>query len=221
MYLNAKLCSFPPQAIKTSEKQRERSSIDRSFVRSPLPAIIIRRHPRVEPLFRGERDRTEGGRKENGEKRRDADLEAFTTTRASPIVILSLSRSPRGRTSDFIGRSAEWHSRIHWPLVGEKSSIGWHPCVQTKTFSSKIIIWIKGDNTGEEYNILNFFWSDNNNKKILLCHDRGKLFCIQIFVNIVIFGIVLLIPFHMNSIFNTRHLPTPSRIQSDINIWKA
>lgn len=124
MYLNAKLCSFPPQAIKTSEKQRERSSIDRSFVRSPLPAIIIRRHPRVEPLFRGERDRTEGGRKENGEKRRDADLEAFTTTRASPIVILSLSRSPRGRTSDFIGRSRRM-TFADTLAVGRRKIVDW------------------------------------------------------------------------------------------------
>lgn len=85
-----KIVFFPSPGDKNFQearsKGRYRRSIDRSF---PLPAIIIRRHPRVEPLFRGERDRTEGGRKENGEKRRDADLEAFTTSRAFPIVILS------------------------------------------------------------------------------------------------------------------------------------
>lgn len=111
---------------------RDRRSIVRNLLLPSPPAIIIpRRHPRVEaeslslPLLsrreksnrrREERDRKRGGN-ENRKERRDADLEAFTTTRAFPIVILSpclcltlfLVTWPqwrsRGRTSDFIGRS--------------------------------------------------------------------------------------------------------------------
>lgn len=135
-----KIVFFPSPGDKNFQearsKGRYRRSIDRSF---PLPAIIIRRHPRVEPLFRRERDRTEGGRKENGEKRRDADLEAFTTSRAFPIVILSpglshsLSRRVGERATlladppnDIRGYVARWSAknrRLFGTLAKQKPSL--------------------------------------------------------------------------------------------------
>lgn len=129
--------SLPPvQVIKTSKKQEikggESEIVDRSF--SASSSSPLNNYSSSPPTSRGlglsllrlllSRRKKSNGRKrggnenENRKERRDADLEAFTTTRAFPIVILSpwLSHSPLSRSLAAVVEIAWANERLYWPV---------------------------------------------------------------------------------------------------------